>query len=61
MSRRPGGPPLRQYRLGTEGEFLDVHTDCPQRDERLGWTGDAQVFARTACLNYDTEKFFTKW
>lgn len=43
------------------GNFLDVPTDCPQRDERLGWTGDAQVFVRTACLNYDTEKFFTKW
>ena len=41
--------------------FLDVPTDCPQRDERLGWTGDAQVFARTACYNYDTERFFRKW
>lgn len=46
---------------GQKGNFLDVPTDCPQRDERLGWTGDAQVFVRTACLNYDTEKFFTKW
>lgn len=46
---------------GQKGNFLDVPTDCPQRDERLGWTGDAQVFARTACLNYDAEKFFTKW
>ncbi len=46
---------------GQKGNFLDVPTDCPQRDERLGWTGDAQVFIRTACLNYDTEKFFTKW
>ena len=36
-------------------------TDCPQRDERLGWTGDAQVFIRAACLNYDAEKFFRKW
>ena len=41
--------------------FLDVPTDCPQRDERLGWTGDAQVFIRTACLNFDAERFFTKW
>lgn len=41
--------------------FLDVPTDCPQRDERLGWTGDAQVFARTACYNYDTERFYHKW
>lgn len=46
---------------GQKGNFLDVPTDCPQRDERLGWTGDAQVFIRTACLNYDTEKFYTKW
>ena len=41
--------------------FLDVPTDCPQRDERLGWTGDAQVFARTAIYNYDTEQFYFKW
>ncbi len=46
---------------GQKGNFVDVPTDCPQRDERLGWTGDAQVFIRTACLNYDSEKFFTKW
>ena len=46
---------------GQKGNFLDVPTDCPQRDERMGWTGDAQVFIRTACLNYDVEKFFTKW
>ncbi|HCS72820.1 MAG TPA: alfa-L-rhamnosidase, partial [Clostridiales bacterium] len=46
---------------GQKGNFLDVPTDCPQRDERLGWTGDAQIFSRTACLNFDVEKFFTKW
>ena len=46
---------------GEKGNFLDVPTDCPQRDERLGWTGDAQVFIRTACLNFDAERFFTKW
>ena len=46
---------------GQKGNFVDVPTDCPQRDERLGWTGDAQVFIRTACMNYDTEKFYTKW
>jgi len=46
---------------GQKGNFVDVPTDCPQRDERLGWTGDAQVFARTACLNYDAETFFAKW
>ena len=36
-------------------------TDCPQRDERLGWTGDAQVFIRTACYNFDAEAFYRKW
>ena len=46
---------------GQRGNFLDIPTDCPQRDERLGWTGDAQVFARTACFNMDTGAFFTKW
>lgn len=46
---------------GQKGNFLDVPTDCPQRDERLGWTGDAQVFVKAACYNFDTEKFFTKW
>lgn len=44
-----------------KGNFLDVPTDCPQRDERLGWTGDAQVFARTASYNMDVASFFTKW
>lgn len=46
---------------GQKGNFVDVPTDCPQRDERLGWTGDAQAFIRTACLNFDAEKFYTKW
>ncbi len=46
---------------GQKGNFLDVPTDCPQRDERLGWTGDAQVFARTASFNMDVASFFTKW
>lgn len=46
---------------GQKGNFLDVPTDCPQRDERLGWTGDAQVFVRTACFNGDVAGFFTKW
>lgn len=41
--------------------FIDVPTDCPQRDERMGWTGDAQVYIRTATLNTDVEAFFTKW
>ncbi|MBC7828297.1 MAG: family 78 glycoside hydrolase catalytic domain [Chitinophagaceae bacterium] len=46
---------------GQKGNFLDVPTDCPQRDERLGWTGDAQVFARTAAFNMDVHNFFGKW
>ncbi len=46
---------------GQKSNFLDVPTDCPQRDERLGWTGDAQVFIKTASYNYDVERFFTKW
>jgi alpha-L-rhamnosidase len=43
------------------GNFISVPTDCPQRDERLGWLGDAQIFARTACYNRDTAAFFSKW
>lgn len=46
---------------GQNGNFLDVPTDCPQRDERLGWTGDAQVFARTAAFNRKVDNFFSKW
>ena len=46
---------------GQKGNFLDIPTDCPQRDERLGWTGDAQVFVKTASYNYDVLKFFKKW
>jgi alpha-L-rhamnosidase len=46
---------------GQRGNFLEAPTDCPQRDERLGWTGDAQVFAPTACFNRDVAAFFTKW
>ena len=46
---------------GQRSNFLDVPTDCPQRDERLGWTGDAQVFARTAAFNMDVAGFFAKW
>jgi len=46
---------------GQKGNFVDVPTDCPQRDERLGWTGDAQVFIRTACFNMNVAGFFTKW
>lgn len=46
---------------GQKGNFVDVPTDCPQRDERLGWTGDAQAFCRTAAYNLDVSSFFTKW
>ena len=41
--------------------FVDVPTDCPQRDERMGWTGDAQVFAATACMNMETDAFYRKY
>ncbi|HYX82210.1 MAG TPA: family 78 glycoside hydrolase catalytic domain [Gemmatimonadales bacterium] len=46
---------------GQRSNFLDVPTDCPQRDERLGWTGDAQVFASTAAFNMNVAGFFSKW
>jgi alpha-L-rhamnosidase len=46
---------------GQKGNFLEVPTDCPQRDERLGWTGDIQVFARTAAFNFDVTGFLTRW
>ncbi|WP_207720173.1 family 78 glycoside hydrolase catalytic domain [Flavobacterium undicola] len=46
---------------GQKGNFLDVPTDCPQRDERLGWTGDAEVFSRTAAYNFNVNQFFSKW
>jgi alpha-L-rhamnosidase len=46
---------------GQKGNFVDVPTDCPQRDERLGWTGDAQAFCRTAAFNMNVAPFFAKW
>lgn len=46
---------------GMKGNFLDVPTDCPQRDERMGWTGDANVFSGTACFNMDTDAFYHKY
>ncbi|MCD8149382.1 MAG: glycoside hydrolase family 78 protein [Clostridiales bacterium] len=46
---------------GMKGNFLDIPTDCPQRDERLGWTGDAQIFCRTAAFLMDTYTFYSKW
>jgi alpha-L-rhamnosidase len=44
-----------------KGNFVAVPTDCPQRDERLGWTGDAQVFSPTAAFNMDVDGFLTSW
>ncbi len=46
---------------GQRSNFLDVPTDCPQRDERMGWLGDAQVFIGAASYNYDVDRFFVKW
>lgn len=46
---------------GMKGNFVDIPTDCPQRDERLGWTGDAQIFVRTASYLMNTYPFFRKW
>ena len=46
---------------GQKSNFLEVPTDCPQRDERAGWTGDAQVFIRTAAFHMDVQGFFHKW
>lgn len=46
---------------GQKGNFLDIPTDCPQRDERMGWTGDAQVFSATAAYNMDVYPFFAKY
>lgn len=51
----------RNIDWGQRGNFLDIPTDCPQRDERLGWTGDAQAFIRTASFNRDVAGFFTEW
>ncbi len=52
---------LENVRWSQRGNFLDVPTDCPQRDEREGWTGDAQVFADTACFQMDCAAFYTKY
>ncbi len=52
---------LSNIRWGQRGNFLDVPTDCPQRDERMGWTGDAEVFAPTACYQTGSCAFFEKY
>ncbi len=44
-----------------KSNFVDIPTDCPQRDERMGWTGDINVFAPTACFNFDMSRFLEKW
>ena len=46
---------------GAKSNFVDIPTDCPQRDERMGWTGDIAVFAPTACYNFSMERFLNKW
>lgn len=48
-------------RWGGKSNFVDIPTDCPQRDERMGWTGDIAVFASTACFHFDMSRFFDKW
>ncbi|MDR0896558.1 MAG: glycoside hydrolase family 78 protein [Oscillospiraceae bacterium] len=48
-------------RWGGKSNFVDIPTDCPQRDERQGWTGDIAVFASTACYNFDLSRFLGKW
>jgi alpha-L-rhamnosidase len=52
---------FRAINWGQRGNFISIPTDCPQRDERLGWLGDAQIFARTACYNHDIAAFLAKW
>lgn len=44
-----------------QDNFLDIPSDCPQRDERQGWTGDAQLFCKCATYNFDCENFFARW
>ncbi|MGN1095131.1 MAG: family 78 glycoside hydrolase catalytic domain, partial [Eubacteriales bacterium] len=52
---------IENAKWGQKGNFLDVPTDCPQRDERLGWTADTQVFLNTACYNMDCYPFYKKY
>lgn len=51
----------RNIMWSLKGNFVDIPTDCPQRNERLGWTGDVLIFASTACFNVDAAAFFSKW
>ena len=52
---------VENTRWSQRGNFIEVPTDCPQRDERMGWTGDAQVFAPTACYLFESHAFWKKW
>ncbi|MDR2135999.1 MAG: glycoside hydrolase family 78 protein [Treponema sp.] len=52
---------VRNVQWSLRDNFVDIPTDCPQRDERLGWTGDANIFSRAACLLMETAPFFRKW
>lgn len=52
---------IENARWGQISNFIDLPTDCPQRDERMGWTGDAQIFCATACYHYDTAAFYAKY
>lgn len=52
---------FRNIVWGQKSNYLDIPTDCPQRDARMGWTGDAQVFMRAASYNFDVRRFFHKW
>lgn len=52
---------ISNIRWGQRGNFLSIPTDCPQRDERLGWTGDTQIFSRSALYASDARSFYHKW
>ncbi|RVU73920.1 family 78 glycoside hydrolase catalytic domain [Lactobacillus xujianguonis] len=52
---------FENVKWGQKSNFVDIPTDCPQRDERLGWTGDAAIFAKTASYNMATYQFFKKY
>ena len=51
----------QNIKWGAKSNFVDIPTDCPQRDERMGWTGDIAVFSKTACFNFDMSTFLKKW
>ncbi|MHB1630168.1 MAG: family 78 glycoside hydrolase catalytic domain, partial [Bacilli bacterium] len=60
-SRKDINQLISNIQWGQRGNFVSVPTDCPQRDERLGWMGDAHIFCRTACFNMNVAQFFDKW